>query len=131
MYLASGDQFFPVICDYEEKENGKIFVFHPEKVTEEKTLLLPIFYSELNQVVDKDSNPLSSQPFIDAELRSYTAVKNVPNNQEIRVKLYGNDHWGVISYPIIYLIILMTFLSMAVTIGTIIKRKNHHAKAHL
>lgn len=131
MYLASGDQFFPVICDYEEKENGKIFVFHPEKVTEEKTLLLPIFYSELNQVVDKDSNPLSSQPFIDAELRSYTAVKNVPNNQEIRVKLYGNDHWGVISYPVIYLIILMTFLSMAVTIGTIIKRKNHHAKAHL
>lgn len=131
MFLASGSSFFPVTCSYDERENGRIFVFHPKKEEVEKTILIPVFYSDLNQVLDGSGNQMSAQSLEDAEQRSYTAVKNPKNNTEIRIKLFGNDNWNAISYPVIELTLAVTFVILAVKIGTIIKPPKPHAKTHL
>ena len=131
MYLASTDQFFPITCEYDQRENGKIFVFYPKKEDTDKTILIPVFYSDLNQVLDGAGNPMQAQSLIDAEQRSYTAVKNPKNNTEIRIKLFGNDNWSSISYPVIYFILAVTFLISIVKIVTIIKPTKSHAKTHL
>lgn len=121
MYVPVGDQFIPVTCTYEQKENGRIFVFKMDK--QKKTVLLPIFFSELNQVLDRSGNPVPAKPFIDARQRSYTAIENPDSNDEIRIKLYGVDPWREVSYPVLYFILTMTFVAIAAKIGLYLSTK--------